>query len=393
VSDRDWPDYVDDVTFRGKSVRAYATVVGVAGAVLAFAGAPALATASDPVPSFNGTVLTVAYSGSTLYLGGDFTTALVKGKPFARSHLAAVNARTGTLLPWAPAADGRVKALAVSGSSIYVAGDFARVGGQSRDSVARIDAIRGTVSPTFKHSISGRPSAVVAASGRLYLGGSFSAVDGQTRTRLAAFNLTTGALDTTWRPTADDQVTALAAGAGRIYAGGKFRRVNGKSGYERLVALDPAGATIVPGFKPRPAAVVFGITATSDSVYTANGGQGGLLNSYTIAGVNRWTATFDGDAQAVTTLNGRVYVGGHFDRACRTARTGAKGICLDGSDDRIKLAALDPRDGHLLEWTADANGVEGVLTLAGSPGLGAIAAGGAFTTIEGRPQKRLAQIR
>jgi hypothetical protein len=380
------------VTFWGKSLKRYAAVAGIIATVVAFVAPPAQAAVSDPMPSFNGTVLAVAYSGSTLYVGGDFTASVGYGRTVVRRHLAAVNAKTGELLPWAPAADGRVRALAVSGSSVYAAGEFGTVDGQQRDGLVRLDSVTGAVSPTFDHSIEGRPHALVAAGGKLYVGGTLSSVDGQARTRLAAFNLRSGALDPKWKPTADDQVEALASAGGRIYAGGRFHKVNSTSGYDRLVALDPSSATIVTGFQPRPSAIVFAIAVTSDSVYTANGGRGGMLNSYTTAGGKRWTATFDGDAQAVTALNGRVYAGGHFDRACRTARTGDRGVCLDGSDDRIKLAALDPRDGHLLDWTADANGVEGVLALAGSSSVGAVAAGGAFTTIDGRPQKRLAQI-
>ena len=91
-------------------------------------------------------------------------------------------------------------------------------------------------------------------------------------------------------------------------------------------------------------------------------------------------------------LGDTVYAGGHFDRACSTARTGTQGVCVDGSDDRVKLAALAVADGHLLDWTADANGVEGVLALASSPQLRTIAMGGAFTTVDGRAQKRLAQF-
>ena len=100
----------------------------------------------------------------------------------------------------------------------------------------------------------------------------------------------------------------------------------------------------------------------------------------------------DGDAQAVTVLGSTVYAGGHFDRACSTARTGTQGSCLDGADQRVKIAALAVNDGRLLDWTADANGVEGVLALASNPSLGTIAAGGAFTAVEGRQQKRFAQF-
>jgi hypothetical protein len=377
--------YGDHVTYRGKLLIA----------VLALAGGtatPAFAQTSDVVPSFNGSVLTVAYAGNVAYLGGDFTAAIAGTKKVTRGHLAAVDARTGALLPWNPDADGRVKALVINGSSIYLAGDFASVGGQKRDSLARVDRTSGAVSGTFKHRITGRPYAITAGANRLYVGGTITAVDGQARGRLAAFDLKTGALDPKWKPSVDDQVESLASGGGRVYAGGRFHKVNSVPGYDRLVALDPAGAAIIPGFKPRPPVTTYALAVTADGVYSAHGGQGGRVSAYTTGGSLRWSATFDGDAQAITVLGGTVYAGGHFDRACSTARTGAQGSCVDGSDNRVKLAALDIRDGHLLDWTADANGVEGVFALAGNADLGVIGMGGAFTTVDGRAQKRFAQF-
>ena len=334
----------------------------------------------------------MAYSGSTIYVGGDFTSATVKGKSVTRTRLAAINADTGQLLPWAPTANARVKALAVSGSSVYLGGEFSSVSGQKRDNLARVDAGSGAVSSTFKHTIDGKPYALAADFSRLYVGGTITKVNGQARSRLAAFNLSTGALDTAWKPLADDQVEALATGGGRVYAGGKFHKINSMSGYDRLAALDPYTGSIVPGFKPKPPVIAFGIAVTSTGVYTAHGGQGGTASAYSLSGSKRWTATFDGDAQAIAALGDTVYVGGHFDKACKTARTGAQGVCLDGSDDRVKLAALSAADGSLRSWTADANGVEGVLTMVSNPGRGAFAAGGAFTTIDGKSQKRFAHF-
>lgn len=378
------------MTYRGKTLNIGLSATALA---LAVAATPAQAQSSDAMPSFNGAVLTVAYAGDVAFVGGDFTAAIVRGKQVSRGHLAAVDSRTGALLPWAPATDGRVKALVVSGGSVYLAGDFGTVGGQKRDSLARVDVTTGAVSATLKHSISGSPYAIAVGGNRVYLGGAFTAVDGQARVRLAAFNLTTGALDTRWRPTADDQVETIATGGGRVYAGGKFHKINSISGYDRLVALDPAAGTIITAFRPRPPVITYAIAVTPDAVYSAHGGQGGRVSAYTPGGQARWSATFDGDAQAITVLGDTVYAGGHFDRACSTARTGTQGSCVDGSDNRVKLAALATADGHLLDWTADANGVDGVFALASNASLGAVAMGGAFTTVDGSTQKRFAQFR
>jgi hypothetical protein len=96
--------------------------------------------------------------------------------------------------------------------------------------------------------------------------------------------------------------------------------------------------------------------------------------------------------QAISVLRGTVVFGGHFDNACRTNRQGDHGKCLDGAISRIKIAAVDASDGSLLSWTANANGIEGVVAMTQDIGLGKIAAGGAFTAISGTTQQRFAQF-
>lgn len=356
--------------------------------------APAWAIVSPKpanTPTFNGIVWATAYAGNTIYVGGDFTAALVAGKPVPRVRLAAINATTGALLDWSPDADGRVRAIAVTESAVYVTGQFSTIDGVKRDSLARLDPRTGAVSTDFQHSVGGSSYALAIGSGRLFAGGAFTDIDGQQRSRLAAFRLDTGALDPQWRPSADDQVETMVATSNRVYVGGKFHKINGARGTSRLAAITPDTGRVVSTFNAAATYIAYGIAVSGSRVYAAHGGQGGRVISYDLNGAKRWSLTMDGDARAVAILGGVIYIGGHFDNVCRSVRTGDQGRCLDGSVARVKLAATDDQ-GRLQPWEANGNGVAGVLTMASNAGLGKLSAGGAFTMLNGQPQKRFVQF-
>jgi hypothetical protein len=345
----------------------------------------------QPAPSFNGSVYAIAYRGGTAYVGGSFTSVISGGRTYARQRLAAFDARTGALLPWSPAADRTVRALAVSGAAIYAGGDFGRISGLRRDNLVRLDAVTGAVG-TFAHRVTGAPYALAAGNGRLYAGGSFTAVDGVRRDNLAAFSLTGGQLDPDWQPRADDRVQALTAYGPRVLVGGAFERISGVGGAKRIAAVDGIRGTVDRGFLPGAPAQVNAIAADAAGVVAATGGQGGRVLSWSTRGVLRWQRVFDGDAVAVARLGGVTYVGGHFDRACLTATNGAQGACTGGSAPRVKLAAITGA-GALTGWAPKANGVIGVRVLAVDPARGGLGAGGDFTTIDGLSRKRFASFR
>lgn len=368
------------------------TACAVAVAALLF-GLPARvsavgARALDTAPTFNGSVYAVAHAGPVVYLGGAFTSATYHGRSYARLRLAALDARTGALLSWAPPADATVRALAADGESVYAAGDFHEVGGHRRDSLARLSPVSSAVLP-FHHTLTGTAYALLVANRRLYLGGSFSEVDGKPRASVAAFSLETGELDKGWRPSADDAVHALAAHGNRVYLGGAFHFVDDVKGTLRLAAVHGVTGEVDPGFRPRVPAEVRGIALDPGGVTVATAGVGGRAIAYTSTGALRWQRVFDGDAAAIAVADGVTYVGGHFDSACLTAKNGVHGACVDGSQPRLKLAAVTAA-GALTSWAPHGNGVIGVRVLSVNRSTGTLEAGGDFTTIDGQDRRRFA---
>ncbi|SDT31217.1 delta-60 repeat domain-containing protein [Actinoplanes derwentensis] len=362
--------------------------------VPAHAGAvPPTSVAPDRTVGFDGLVYTSVHVGDTVYLGGSFTHAIVDGKSVTRKRLAAVDSRTGRLLPWAPVLDGTVMGLTGTGSSLYVTGKFTKAGGQPRVGLAAIDRKTAAVG-ALKHTVKGLGQTLAVADGRLYLGGDFSAVDGRTAENLAAFKLSDGSLDTGFAGGTDGKVWALATAGSRLYVGGAFKQINGAAGTARLGALKLADGRLDTGFKPVTPYAAFALTVSGDRVFAGLSGVGGRVQAYRPDGSLAWSSVTDGDVQAITFLNGTVYGGGHFTVACPKPSASATSWCPGKKlKPQPKIAAWDSATGALRDWNPRSNGKWGVLTLKSNPKLGTLTVGGDFTAFGSAERPRFAQFR
>jgi trimeric autotransporter adhesin len=161
----------------------------------------------------------IAVMGGTVYVGGSFGTIGTE----LRYEVAAIDATTGAVRAFDADVDGVVQALAVSGSTLYIAGAFAHVGGEARTLFAAVDATTGAVKPWDPApNTANRHAYAIAVSGStVYVSGDFTQIGGQARAGLAAVDAGTGAARA-WNPDPNDATRALAVAGGTVLAGGSF---------------------------------------------------------------------------------------------------------------------------------------------------------------------------
>jgi hypothetical protein len=92
-------------------------------------------------PNANSSVYALAVSGSTIYVGGFFTSIGAQ----LRNYIAALDTTSGNVTDWNPNLYGYVFAIAVSGSTVYAGGNFRTIGVQSRSYFAQFDSPGSTV--------------------------------------------------------------------------------------------------------------------------------------------------------------------------------------------------------------------------------------------------------
>src|SRR4051794_27949886 len=203
------------------------------------AGTPATVSA-DALPTWqiNGVVWDTVTVGNIVYATGNFSRARPPGSKVGdpsqviRRGLLAFDVRTGVVTSFRHDlnAQGRRIAASADGSTLYVGGNFTTVDGKAHQRLAAFDLASGKLKSGFAPKINDSVRAIAAVGSKVFIGGSFTVVGHHKHVRLAAVRATTGA-PYKWAPSADRVVLAIviAPGNTRVIVAGAFGKLNGKA--------------------------------------------------------------------------------------------------------------------------------------------------------------------
>ena len=345
----------------------------------------------------DGTVYALALVGSTVVVGGDFTSVADAGEHsyLPRHALFAYDLTTGAISGFAPQLGGVVYALAAGpGNTVYVGGRFTTVNGTAQAGVTQLDLGTGQRVPGFAATINdGDVRTLAYRGGSLYLGGVFTRVNRQVRLGLARVDGTTGGLDGfTLDLTAPDFHTpkvvklAVSPDGGKLVAIGVVEYAAGRR-RAQLVLGDTAGTgrvsdwytdtydnncydaydTYLRGVDFSPGGDYFVVVATGrltgpgrmcDTAARFEAGGTGLHRP-------TWVNYTGGQSLfAVGVTGSAVYVGGHeiwLDNPDGHKSAGPGAVYRPG------IGAIDPVSGRALAWNPTRSRGVGVQAFLSTP--------------------------
>jgi hypothetical protein len=378
-----------------------ALVVALVLLLPAQAASAAVPTTASSTWQTNATVWATTYTGGAFYLAGDFTRVRPPGaaagvNEVTRTYMAAFSASTGGLLGFNHTFNARPSAIARSpdGSTLYVGGAFTTVDGKTRTRLAAFNTATGALTswaPRASYTV--KALAVSPDGNKIYIGGSFGYLNGVARTRLGAVDKA-GVLDPTWKPTADATVFAMAMApdGSRVFIGGYFTYVNGQ--YRRATAsLYPtnganapwASSNQVPPKTSTCDSNIKTVAVDASKVYFGAEGTGGGCFDGTFAarqsdGALVWRDNCLGATQAVVVIGSWLYVGSHAHN-CSSVPGGF------GETSAHHLMREATADGRIdSTWFPNTNGNPLGPRAMATDGT-RLAVGGDFTTVNGKAQQ------
>ena len=352
-------------------------------------------TVSTWAPNPDDPVRAMALSGSTLFVGGDFDSIGDQ----RRVRLAALSVNDDAALPWRCDTDGQVTTLLASGPTVYVAGWFLNIGGQPRKYVAAVDAADGSTTP-WRVDINSRAVSLALHDTTLIIGGYFWEVNGAPHQSIVAVGAGTAAVHP-WDPglqripyrTADGgpHVNAILVRGDSLFIGGSFSHIGGqlRRGLAQidldsgLATLWNARATRVSTYGPE----FFSLAESGDTLFVS-GAFDSLSGTPGRAG---------GNAAALNTSTAE-----RFDWDPNTndfvfALALQRGVIFLGGwftsvgDEwvtRRGLAAIDMTTGRVTDWDPQPNNYVKSLLVHG----GKVYVGGYFSSVGGQPRDYIAAL-
>jgi hypothetical protein len=344
-----------------------------------------------------GEVLALARRGSTLFLAGEFRK--VGGQ--LRQGIAAVSTNSHRLLPWHLAggawfaekgkrrtpAEIWTLALANGARTLYLAGSFNRLGKLTRRGLAEVSVATGRVSH-WNPGPRGQVSSIEPAPARpvVYIGGNFTRIGGRARKSLAAVDARTGrSLAFDAGASAYESISDLLATRGAVYVAGGFTALGGKSRH-LVAALDPRTGAVTD-WEPN-------VSGDEVTALAMDASQTTLYIAGDISEVGGQRrdrlAGIDVRSGSVTGWDppalGDIYV---LARGGAGAIFAGGKIAFVGGSRRHGLASLTP-DGAITEWDPALAGT--VRALALSPDSSKLYVGGAFAPGDVPAQRNLAVV-
>ncbi len=361
----------------------------------------------------NGEIWDIEIVGSRVFIAGTFTSIQNQRSnnttTYTRNGLASYNMTTGLVDTafYPRIGGGGVDSVEATpdGTKLFITGSFSTVNSVTRRGLASISLTTGAPLSTFIANLSARGSELAVTNSTVYVGGRFTTVNGSARISLAAVSATTGAVDTGFLNNVTGglgvggaltvQRLVLTRDQSKLLVVHTGRQVAGQDRYG-VALIATATKQLLPwrtrlwednlqfvgGIQRAFGAAI----SPDDSYFVVTSGSGGdrpPINDTAMAfSINdgadaeaRWiTRCFD-SIYSVAISEKAVYIGGHMawaesptapnpwpglDDVGYGTGQGLSGYALgDAVVNREHLAALNPTDGHALEWNPGSLSYEG----------------------------------
>lgn len=366
----------------------------------------------------NGITYALTATGGVLYAGGDFTSVRPPGAAsgtgeVARTKLAAFSTSNGALVTsFNHTLNGAVFGMAASpdGSTLYIGGDFTTVDGAGRNHIAAFNTSTGALT-SWAPSVYSRVSAIAVSPTGVYIAGGFTRIGSNTTIqRVAELSPSNGAVMSSFSTAADNYVysVALSTDYSKLYLAGTFASLNGDTSYYAAgVVNSTTGATlpfpansVIPRPSPGCLSVSKVVRTDANGAYFGNEGTGGGCFDGTFAANNdgslKWVSYCLGATQAVQPLGTQLYTGSHSHDCTGDQSHDPDAFPEVGWSKGLArhLLSRSLANGNVGDWYPQTNGGIGnglgprVMATDGTQ----LFVGGEFTTVNGQPQQSLARF-